>query len=324
MPLEETESRPIDLLEEDTRCKAAVRAFTDNIIRRLALSPSEAEKLSTYDRSPKEGNLYLHFPFCFREAFSDVSLENMRTIAFSGVLWMSYMRAQDDAVDNRGNADPIFLFLRDLYLRESLKMLAKLFSSDSEFWELYNTYFDEYASAVLREHRNHSILEVSYDEDEFHIIAKGKATMAKYPIAALAILAGRDDKLAVLTNSLDCYYIGYQYWDDLVDWKEDLANSKCTLLLARALGRMTPETKTGSPDLLREKIGRVIYSSGLAQEHLARAWKWLERAHELSLTVGCKIWADCVQRHQKQTMTLAADLRSIMEKHRPDASAARS
>ena len=56
--------------------------------------------------------------------------------------------------------------------------------------------------------------------------------MAKYPVAALAILSGRDEKMPLLTQSLDCFYVGYQYWDDLIDWKQDVANSRYSLLLA--------------------------------------------------------------------------------------------
>src|SRR5260221_547867 len=144
-------------------------------------------------------------------------MQDVRTIALSGVLWMSYMRAQDDAVDRDRASGPIFLFLRDLYLRESVRLLYTIFAPESKFWELYSIYFDEYAHAVLCESRQHSSTGERYDDERFHVIARGKAAMAKYPVAALATLSGHDENRPLLVESLDCFHVGYQYWDDLVD-----------------------------------------------------------------------------------------------------------
>ena len=302
----------LNLQEEGARCKASLEAFTENLIAKLQVSQREAERLRKYDSSRNAGNVYLHFPFCFREAFTTVALQDVRTIALSGILWMSYMRAQDDTIDKPGTVDPTLLFLRDLYLRESLHLLYGILPHNSKFWNFYSTYFDEYAQSVLCEKGNHSSIESRYDDAEFHRIAKGKAAMAKYPVAALAVLSGDEEKMLLLTESLDCFHVGYQYWDDLVDWKEDLTNSKYSLLLARALEHITPEKRTVPPDQLREKIGRVVYYSGLAEEQLDRSFKWLERAYELSLTAGCTVWGTHVKRLQKQIVVLAADLCSIM------------
>ena len=40
---------------------------------------------------------------------------------------------------------------------------------------------------MLCEKGNHSSIDSHYDDAEFHWIAKGKAAMAKYPVAALAV-----------------------------------------------------------------------------------------------------------------------------------------
>jgi hypothetical protein len=307
----------LSLREEGSRCKASLQAFTENLIAKLGVSQPEAEKLRQYDRSRRDGNMYLHFPFCFLEAFAGIAVEDVRTIALSGVLWMSYMRAQDDAVDKDRAAEPILVFLRDLYLRESLRLLYTIFAADSRFWESYSTYFNEYAHAVLCEDRNHSSIESRYDEEEFRVIARGKAAMAKYPVAALAVLSGRNEKMALLTESLDCFHVGYQYWDDVVDWKEDIAASKCSLLLARAFERVAPEECKGEPDRVRERIGHIVYYSGLAEENLEQSHRWLQRASEFSVEAGCTVWADYVKRLQKQTAVLANDLRSIMATGQP-------
>jgi hypothetical protein len=302
------------LQEEGAQCRASLQVFTESVIAKLGVSHREAEWLRKYDASRKYGNVYLHFPFCFREAFTTVALEDIRTIALSGILWMSYMRAQDDTIDQYGLADPHFLFLRDLYLRESLHLLYRLFPYSSSFWKHYETYFGEYARAVLAEKCNHSSIESKYDADDFHSIAKGKAAMAKYPVAAQAVLSGQDGKMLLLTESLDCFHVGYQYWDDVVDWKEDLANSNYSFLLARAIERITLEQRALPPDPLRETIGRAIYYSGLAEEQLDRSFKWLERAYELSVTAGCTVWAAHAKTLQKQTAVLRSDLHSIISK----------
>src|SRR5437016_3646044 len=90
------------LQEEGARCRASLQAFTERLIVKLGVSPGEAERLRKYDASRKGGNVYLHFPFCFSEVFTTVALEDLRTLALSGILWMSYMRAQDDTIDEAG------------------------------------------------------------------------------------------------------------------------------------------------------------------------------------------------------------------------------
>jgi hypothetical protein len=300
------------LPEEGARCKASLKAFTERLIARLGVAQREAELLRKYDGSRVDGNVYLHFPFCFREVFTTVAVEDVRTIALSGALWMSYMRAQDDTIDRPGGVDSALLFLRDLYLRESVQLLYGMFPCGSRFWTFYSEYFDEYARSVLCEKDNHSSIESRYDAAEFHRIAEGKAAMAKYPVAALAVLSGEDEKMLLLTESLDCFHVGYQYWDDLIDWKEDLANSKYSLLLARALERIAPGMRPAPPDELREVIGRVVYYSGLAEEQLIWSFRYLDRACQLSLAAGCTVWAAHVETLQKQTVVLAADLRSLM------------
>jgi hypothetical protein len=296
---------------EGARCKASLQAFTQGLAARLEIPQHQAERLHQYDRSRTDGNVYLHFPFCFSDVFPNVLLDHFRTLSFSGTLWMSYMRAQDDAIDRPRTADPTALFLRDAYLRESLHLLYKLFPCNSKFWSFYSSYFDEYARSVLHEQGKNLYMDVSNDES-FHSIAKGKAAMAKYPVAALAVLSRGEDKLPLLTDSLDCFHVGYQYWDDLVDWKEDSENSKRSLLLARALARIPPEKRSEEPDKLRAQVGRVVYYSGLAQQQLDDAFKWFERASELSLMAGGVIWANHVKTLQQQTVTLAKDLRSMI------------
>ena len=302
----------IDLREEGARCKASLEQFTEGLIENLALSPSEAEQLCSYDHSRRNGNMYLHFPFCFLEAFSDVALEQVRTIALSGVLWMTYMRAQDDAIDKNRSVEPALLFVRDLYLRESLRLLYAIFPTDSKFWHAYSTYFNQYAIAVLSEMRNHSSAESDYGEEEFCTISKGKAAMAKYPVAALGELSEKSGSLTLLLESLDCFHIGYQYWDDVVDWKEDLMCSKFSLLLSRAIREVTVEELNGSPAKLRERVGNIVYYSRLAEANLEESHRWLQRAFELATEAGCSVWANYVSKLQNQTAVLANDLRTIM------------
>jgi hypothetical protein len=300
----------LNLEAEGERCKASLQAYTQSLIKRLGVPQNQAERLHSYDQSRRAGNVYLYFPFCFADVFPNLAIDNLRMLSLSATLWISQMRARDDALDRPGTVDPYVLFLRDAYLRESLHLLYRFIPSNSKFWSLYSTYFDEYASAVLQEQDN-NVYADAIDDASFHCIAKGKAAMAKYPVAALAVLSGPEDKLPLLAEALDYFHIGYQYWDDLVDWKEDFETSKYSLVLARAIARIPPERRSGQRDKLRAQVGRVVYYSGLAQQQLDEAFKWFERAYELSLTAGAAIWAEHVKRLQQQTVTLANDLRSI-------------
>ena len=313
----------LDLPEEGARCKASLQAFTQRVIGGLGLREHEADWLHKHDASIDDGNIYLRFPFCFREAFPAVRLEDLRVLALSGILWMSYMRAQDNSIDRPECNYPTLLFLRDLYLRESLHLLYALFSHDSVFWRYYRTYYGEYALSVLSEATDHSTIESAYNAEEFHRIARGKAAMAKYPIAAQAVLSGHDGALHLLIESLDCFHIGYQYWDDVVDWKQDVANSKYSFLLSKALRAAPSEARVLPSDELRRKIAHAVYYGGLADEQLDQASNWLERAYELGAAAGCTRWAAHVKSLQSRTIVLRTDLRSIALKQRSSGAAGR-
>lgn len=311
MPLS-TKGASSDFHAEGVRCKVALEEFTENLVSRLALPRSAADVLRRFDASLLSGSVYLHFPFCFCDAFPAVQLDHVRALSLSGVLWMSYMRTQDNTIDTGGHADAVALFLRDIYLRESVHILHSMFPVCSAFWDFYSTYFDEYARAVLREQEHRFPADdVQHYETEYPAIAKGKAAMAKYPVAALAVLSGDSSALPLLCESLDCFHIGYQYWDDLVDWREDLSARQYTPLVAKAMAHLEPEDRTRPPDQLADKVGRIIYYSQLVQQQLDGAACWLDRAYEKSCSASCPAWSANIEKLQTQVSTLATDLRSI-------------
>jgi hypothetical protein len=296
--------------DEGRRCKATLKSFTASVIQELDLSAADVQALRRSDDAKADRNVYFYFPFCFVEVFPSVPVDQVRDVALSGILWMSYMRSQDDAIDRSATAFPTSLFLRDLYLRRSLHVLYGRFPPASPFWEHFDTFFGQYARAVVLEKRLASP-DAPYTTDEYEAIAKGKAAMAKCTVAALAVLSGDGAALPVLCEAIDCFHVAYQYWDDLKDWKEDLASSNPSYLLARARARLDRQQRSAvGPDLECE-LGRAIHYAGLADDQLAGSFRWGQKAYELALQAGCRIWATHVQRLQMQTSVLRSDLRSI-------------
>jgi hypothetical protein len=117
-------------------------------------------------------------------------------------------------------------------------------------------------------------------------------------------------------ESVDEFHVGYQFWDDLVDWKEDLISNNFSFLLSTAIEKLPAERRRLAVSDLPELIGPVLYRSGLADDHLGRALKCFERSHDLAIAAGANWWAAHVMVMTNQVARLAADLKSIMTRGR--------
>ena len=76
-------------------------------------------------------------------------------------------------------------------------------------------------------------------------IASGKTAVARSAVAALGVASGHVERAAVVADAVSEYYVARQMWDDLTDWRKDLAAGQCSLLLARAIQSLPPDSSRG-------------------------------------------------------------------------------
>ena len=176
-----------------------------------------------------------------------------------------------------------------LVFRSALNILTSIFNSSSNFWNFFSKYEREFTNAILFEKAKHTGIVTPFPFTEFEVIAKGKAAMAKYITAALAILSNKPSNIEKLEKSQDYFNIAFQLYDDLKDWKIDYKNCNYSYLLSTVIYENQLEDKIQSsnpPDL--ESIGRMIYLSKAAENQLDGAILSFHKA--ATYGKSCSLW----------------------------------
>lgn len=229
--------------------------------------------------------VYDCYPYLFLNAFPGLALEDVRPLAVAGRLFATAVFIADGVMDGQTTGDDAALDLLRLQALqfEAYQTLYQLFPPESPFWPQMRGYLAAYVEACLLE-RSFAQGERSWSEFTEEVgcrIIIGKCGVAKCVVAGLATLAGQTTLLPSLTASIDHYYIAFQMWDDLQDWKEDWAMGQPSLLLARLLGDSPggQETDNSSDQSVAQLTRKLYYHNhaqailqiGLHSLHTARA-----------------------------------------------------
>ena len=175
--------------------------------------------------TPNSISIHNFYPLTFIEEFPNIPIEIYQDLAVAGKLHFKFCLYYDKIIDNREKVTPEELFAFNMYNEKANKILHHYFKKDSIFWKYYDKYLKEYVSAVLEEQNKHyNSIDEKFTEQDFYRIAKGKSAFAKYIPAALAILSNEAEKIEIFENFQDDFYVGFQIFDDIRDWKEDINN----------------------------------------------------------------------------------------------------
>ncbi len=183
--------------------------------------------------------VYDCYPYLFLGAFPGLLPTAIRPLALAGRLFATSVFVADGVMDGQTTGAALSTDLLQLQALqfEAYQQLYQLFPPASPFWLQMRGYLAAYVDACLLEQQFTTGERpwTEFTETVAGRIITGKCGVAKCVVAALATLADQPDRLPALTASIDHYYIAFQLWDDLQDWKEDLAAGRPSLLLARLL-----------------------------------------------------------------------------------------
>lgn len=216
--------------------------------------------------------IYEMYPLLFASAFPDVRRESLHTLISASRLLAESIFVFDAVIDE--SADPLKRAIdvakgQSLQL-ESIRLLSELFPGDSPMWTALREDFIAYFSATRAE-REIPLDEL--DESAALAIARGKAAVARGCLAALGILGHREELAAELAAIVTEFYLARQMWDDVVDWRHDLAGAQGSLLLARTIQSL-PSDSARDP----HTVGATLYYERHAEHVLAIGAAALERA----------------------------------------------
>jgi len=224
--------------------------------------------------------IYEMYPLLFAPAFPDISEAALRSLVVACRLLSEALFAFDEVVDEvTGPRERATGVAKGQSLQlDAICTFAELFPSTSEFWRTLHADFLDYVAAIQKER---AIALADLDQTTALDLARGKTAIARSCIAAMGILGSRPEVAAVVADAVSEYYVARQMWDDLADWRKDLAGDQHSLLLARAIQSLPPGSARDA-----QSVGVAVYYGGHADHVLAVGSAALERARAGVASLG--------------------------------------
>lgn len=247
-----------------------------------------------------ETRSYYTYPLLFYTAFPDISLAQLQSLSVAGSYLFDYILCLDSILDHPTLCNTAILFLSGMLQREALSLLYPLFPADAPFWRYFDLYYEHFVQAILRERARHHCLVTPYAEDALRFIYSGKPAVAKACIAALGLLAGREDLIERFTASHDAFYVAFQLLDDLQDWRLDYQRRHYSYPLTDAFiqagwqERVESEQRPGIAEV-EDTLGR----SGAVERSLALAMTYLDRAEQALAGNVDNTWAAAIEQTRR-------------------------
>lgn len=256
--------------------------------------------------------LHAYYPFLFHTCFREVPREDVRALARADRLYAEHLLSYDRILDQHRSVETAALFLAQQEHMKSLKHLHALFAVGHPFWGYFSDCFFETWRSVREERLWHSYRIGPFPVRRFCELAKGKTALLRPFSMALAFLARRTRDLARLSASLDLHHIGLVCIDDLEDWRQDFRNSNFTYLLTRLIHRAgLAETLRAGHPVSTERIGRLLYATGLAEKQLRLAEIFFQRSNETVGPLPLPLWKQFNDGFRRRCRALRHDLAEI-------------
>jgi len=318
--LKTTLTSPWLLDDEAKRVAGGMASFRNERVDRLC-GPSTRLRDPITSRKPgkpsqNNGNIgfspFYYYPFLFVSAFPSVAVEELRTLALANRILLEALLLSDKKIDETRPWAPADFYLVDSYFHKALEMLIPLFPLEHEFWQKTQGWFLQHGRAIIREQLRHRHRLCPYTQEEFFEVSIGKVALIKTNLLAMASLSDTSDVLAPLMESQDRFLAGFQCFDDLRDWKEDLRHGNFTFLLTRVLfaGRLHAHVRRGEP-VPRDEVGQVLYHRGIAEGQLRLAEQYFEQALNSVRTIHVPNWVETVTGFHRHCRTMRHDLAEI-------------
>ena len=236
----------------------------------------------------------------------------MRTLALANRFLLEAILLSDKKIDETRPWTAADFYLVDSYFHKALEMLIPLFPLEHEFWQKTQEWFLQHGRAIIKEQLRHRHRICPYTQEEFFEVATGKVALIKTNLLAMALLSDTSDVLAPLMESQDRFLAGFQCFDDLRDWKEDLRHGNFTFLLTRVFfaGGLDAHVHRGDP-VPRDEVGQLLYHRGIAEEQLQRAEHHFRQALDSVQGIHVPNWAETVTGFLRHCQTMRHDLAEI-------------
>ncbi len=255
-------------------------------------------------------DVYTSFTSLFSEVFV-LDEDTHKKLYFVNRSLYIYTIYMDGILDEQEAIKADAYFLVSLLRDQAYVLLNDLFPQSSDFWAFAKKYQRRVIAATLDE-RTKWHNPTSYSLDEAFNIASGKAATAQMMTTALACLSDSPELIRPLEKSLDAFFTGLQFCDDLRDWRVDFIAKRYSYLLTQIIERKGLHEKLESMTL--EELARMIYFTGLAEEILDHAIDYSRQALSYVHDVPCTDWKVVIDNSISETSIILRNLKEAKER----------
>jgi hypothetical protein len=223
------------------------------------------------DRSP---SFYKNYPRLFSNYFDAIDEEIIGQLSQAGYLYYHATLLVDGLIDDKEfDQLPLIMHLQE----ETIKSLTAIYGSKSIFWKYWNNRKKEYFKAVETEKK------LSYDREisfvEYAELADQKSAFGKVAIDCIYLLSNQKDEALYHALLQSHYYfsVGFQLYDDVKDYREDLKKGQFNWAIYEQQKAMAEAPLNVDDGVLH----KLLFINGIGQNVLGKSISCFRRALDM-------------------------------------------
>lgn len=222
---------------------------------------------------------YQQIYYYFSPIFNIPSQDVLTTLSVASFDYFQCLLKFDYVADNINSKD-IPAYLREgFYLHErAIRSLLKIIPHENSFWHDFEIIKDKYFETILKE-KELRVDEFLFTEDKFQELAKGKSIFCLGAVNALCCISGDFSQLQNLSSSIISLHVGFQIFDDIDDFADDLKNRQ----FSYAIFLVNEYIKKHSLNVLPADIltkYKLLFISGIAEQILQKAVLYFQKSYD--------------------------------------------
>lgn len=209
-------------------------------------------------------DFYQHYPRLFSNYFKFIDNNSIEELSKAGYFYYQSILHTDTLIDDK---DFSVIPTIQKFQESSIKLLTSIFGINSDFWNYWEKRRFEYFEAVKNEKKLSYEKEVSLSD--YEALADKKSAFGKIAIDSLWLISNKQNSKPYKDLLLSHYYfsIGFQMYDDVKDFREDLEKGQfnwAVKKLKETLDFEKYDTQTLNKLLFLKDIGQNILKDSIS------------------------------------------------------------
>lgn len=231
-------------------------------------------------------DFYNHYASQFRDYYKEVSDKTILELDAAGfAIYQSTLRL-DMIIDDKNTTE---LFSALTLQEDAIKTLAYIYDRDCVFWDLWKTRKTEFCEAISLEKKLWNNPESEY----YNEVADKKSSFGKVAIDSLYTLSENknEETYNLLLESHKYFSIGFQLYDDIIDFCEDFTKKQFNLAVYK-LSKVADFTKYNNDANILHKL---LYIEGIGIDILNESISYFDKAKKTVEGLSEKsLWCDTI------------------------------